>query len=114
MLEACDKMLIVIATYNEAENITPLTDQILNLSVPCDLLIVDDNSPDGTGRIADALASKYSRVHVLHRPWKRGLAPALVEGFHWGLERTYDFILNMDVDLSHDPTDFPKLLDASR
>ncbi len=76
--------------------------------------MVDDNSPDGTGDVADELASCYSNVHVLHRPFKQGLGRAYCAGFAWALERDYEFICEMDADLSHDPADVPGLIEAAR
>jgi dolichol-phosphate mannosyltransferase len=79
-----------------------------------DVLVVDDNSPDGTGRIADDLADKYARVHVIHRPGKQGLGRAYVTGFRWALERDYDYVFEMDADFSHDPKYLPHFLAAIR
>lgn len=110
------RILIVIGTYNERENIGPLVNAILSLDMPekPDILIVDDNSPDGTGAIADALERKSERVHVLHGPRKRGLGRAYIEAFGWALQRDYEIIITMDADFSHDPSCLPAMLEMSR
>ena len=97
------KGLIIIPTYNEKENIREITKAILELPYDFNILIVDDNSPDGSGKIADELSEKDSRIHVLHRPRKEGLGPAYIAGFRWGLERDYDLLFEMDADFSHRP-----------
>lgn len=97
------KPLVIIPTYNEKENIREITAAILELPYGFSILIVDDNSPDGTGEIADGLAEKERRVHVLHRPGKGGLGPAYIAGFKWGLERQFDLLFEMDADFSHRP-----------
>lgn len=103
--------LVVIPTYNEAANLPPLIDQIMALPRPFDVLVVDDNSPDGTGAVADELARKYpGRLFVLHRPGKQGLGRAYIAGFHWALERPYDYVLEMDADHSHSPAQLPDLV----
>lgn len=99
--------LIIVPTYNERENLPELVRRLDSLPVPVDLLIVDDNSPDGTGQIADELASKNPWVHVLHRTVKDGLGRAYVAGFQWALSRDYRFIFEMDADFSHNPSDIP-------
>lgn len=95
--------LIILPTYNEAQNLEPLMQVIEGLSLPVDALVVDDNSPDGTGEIADRLAAEHPWVHVLHRPGKQGLGTAYIAGFAWALERTYTYVLQMDCDFSHHP-----------
>ena len=112
MAELSSKILIVVPTYNERENLPALADRLLSLAVPVDLLVVDDNSPDGTGRLADELAAKHPQIHVLHRPGKAGLGRAYCAGFKWALERDYEFIFEMDGDFSHDPNDILRFLDA--
>ncbi len=99
-------------TYNEAENVRPMAQALLALELPdVDVLIVDDQSPDGTGRIADRLALEYpGQVHVLHRTGQRGLGRAYVDGFRWALERGAAAVVQMDCDFSHAPTDVPRLL----
>src|SRR6266705_6861367 len=108
------KTLVIIPTYNERENLTPLAARLLALPVPIDLLVVDDNSPDGTGEVADALAAQHPQIHVLHRAEKDGLGRAYCAGFAWALERDYQFTFEMDGDLSHNPDDVPKLLEAAQ
>jgi dolichol-phosphate mannosyltransferase len=108
------RTLVIVPTYNERANLPPLVEGLLRLSTPLNLLVVDDNSPDGTGRLADELAAKHPFIHVLHRAEKNGLGRAYVAGFFWALERDYEFILEMDGDLSHDPSDIPRLLEAAR
>jgi dolichol-phosphate mannosyltransferase len=111
---------IVIPTYNEAENLPSLVAAVRTAmasggsGVDCSILIVDDSSPDGTGHIADGLAAADGRVHVLHRPEKAGLAGAYIEGFRLALAAGADYVLEMDADFSHDPTDLPRLLAAAR
>lgn len=106
------RTLIVVPTFNEIENLKPLTEAIL-AAVPAgvDLLVVDDGSPDGTGQLADSLAGHNSRISVLHRAKKMGLGTAYVAGFKWGLERGYQALIEMDADFSHDPKYLPQLLD---
>jgi dolichol-phosphate mannosyltransferase len=106
--------LIIVPTYNERDNLPVLVERILKLPVSIDLLIVDDNSPDGTGKLADSFASKHPEIHVLHRSQKEGLGRAYCAGFGWGLEKGYEFIFEMDGDLSHNPDDIPLFLRAAR
>jgi|LSQX01.1.fsa_nt_gb dolichol-phosphate mannosyltransferase len=108
------ELLIITATYNEAENLPILASQVMKLGLPAHLLVVDDNSPDGTGQIADELAQQTSGgVRVLHRSGKLGYASALREGFALGLQDGYRVIMTMDADLSHDPARIPALYDAT-
>jgi len=104
---------IVIPTYNEAENLPALITAIRS-EVAASILVVDDNSPDGTGCVADVLAALQPDVHVLHRPEKAGLAAAYVAGFRHALAEGADYVLEMDADFSHDPADLPRLLNAAR
>ncbi len=98
------KTLIILPTYNEIENLEPLVEEILTRG-PYDILVVDDNSPDGTGDLADKLAKENKdRVHVMHRPGKAGLGRAYTAGFKWGLQQGYDVLFEMDADFSHDPS----------
>lgn len=106
--------LIVVPTYNERENLPPLSQRLLRLSTPVDILVVDDNSPDGTGRIADELAQKNPAVHVLHRSEKRGLGRAYLAAFKWALEHGYEFVFELDSDFSHNPDDIPMFLKTAR
>ncbi len=103
------RAVVVIPTYNERENLPVIVPQILELT-SADILVVDDNSPDGTGDLADEMAAENPRVHALHRPGKQGLGRAYVAGFGWALERDYTHMVEMDADLSHRPIDLPKLL----
>jgi dolichol-phosphate mannosyltransferase len=97
------KILIILPTYNEIENLQAVVEEILARG-PYDILVVDDNSPDGTGALADRLAKKHrDRVHVLHRAAKEGLGRAYIDGFKWGLQRDYDLFFEMDADFSHNP-----------
>ena len=100
--------LVIVPTYNERDNLPGIVEALSRLSV--DLLIVDDNSPDGTGDLADELAKKTSFLHVLHREQKNGLGRAYCAGFEWALKRDYEFIFEMDGDFSHDPEDIPKFI----
>lgn len=96
--------IVILPTYNEKENITKIVQAIFELKQPLDILIVDDNSPDGTGKIADKLTYQYkNHLFVLHRQGKEGLGRAYIAGFKWALERNYDNIIQMDADFSHDP-----------
>jgi dolichol-phosphate mannosyltransferase len=105
--------LVIIPTYNESDNVKNVATSVREVCPGADVLIVDDNSPDGTGEIADALAAAVPGLHALHRTRKQGLGRAYVAGFRWALERSYTFILEMDADLSHDPTDVPRLIEAA-
>ena len=103
------RALIVVPTYNERDNVRDIAARLL-AAIPTDLLFVDDNSPDGTGEIADAMAAEDSRIHVIHRPGKLGLGTAYIEGFTWGLGRGYELLFEMDADGSHDPKYLPTML----
>jgi dolichol-phosphate mannosyltransferase len=107
-----ERALIIIPTYNEARNLGNLVPQVLAQDPRLDVLIVDDNSPDGTGQLAAALAQQHPRVQVLHREGKRGLGTAYLTGFRWALERGYDYIFEMDADFSHDPAHLKDFLNA--
>lgn len=106
--------LIIVPTYNERENLPRMAQKLLSLPVKVDLLVVDDNSPDGTGKIADDLAVKHPEIHVLHRAEKNGLGRAYIAGFKWALEHHYEFIFEIDCDFSHDPEDIPRFLEAAK
>jgi len=106
--------LIVMPTYNERENLPRMAQRLLALPVKVDLLVVDDNSPDGTGRLADELAARHPEIHVLHRAEKNGLGRAYIAGFKWALERGYEFVFEMDGDFSHNPDDVPAFLEAAQ
>jgi len=105
-----ERVLVIIPTYNEADNIAPICAR-LSLAVPeADILIVDDNSPDGTGQIANRLADGDRRVHVMHRRVKNGMGAAYLQGFRWGLRQGYDVLVEMDADGQHRPEQLPDLL----
>ena len=106
---------LVVPTYNEADNIEALVEAVRTvLPTSRRILIVDDSSPDGTGRIADRLAAEHDDVEVLHRPLKEGLGPAYLAGFRHALERGAELVIQMDADFSHDPAFLPRFLDAAR
>lgn len=107
-----DRVLVVVPTYNEAQNIERVVGRIRAAVPSVDVLIVDDASPDGTGKLADRLAADDLQVHVLHRHAKLGLGAAYIAGFRWGLERDYDVFVEMDADGSHRPEELPRLLEA--
>ena len=109
-----ERALVVIPTYNEQVNLQLIVPQILAQDPRLDVLVVDDNSPDGTGQLADEIAAREPRVHVMHRPGKAGLGKAYLAGFRWALDRGYDFIIEMDADFSHDPKYLPDLLRAAQ
>jgi dolichol-phosphate mannosyltransferase len=106
------RVLVIIPTYNEADNIRIIVDRVRKATPAVDILIADDNSPDGTGAIADELAAADPAVHVMHRAGKQGLGAAYIAGFAWGTEHGYDAVVEMDADGSHAPEELPKLLDA--
>ena len=107
------QLTVVTPTYNEAENVRPMAEALLDLGIPTlDILIVDDESPDGTGRIADELTVQHpGRIRVLHRSGQRGLGRAYIDGFRWALEHGADFIVQMDCDFSHSPSYIPQFLE---
>lgn len=104
--------LVIIPTYNEKENINKMANAVLDATPHADILFVDDNSPDGTGKMADVLAEKHERIHVMHRTLKEGLGRAYIAGFRWALDRDYAFVMEMDCDFSHDPREIPNFRDA--
>jgi dolichol-phosphate mannosyltransferase len=104
--------LVIVPTYNERHNLPGLVERILR-HARFDVLVVDDNSPDGTGALADELARQHPEVHVLHRQHKLGLGPAYVAGFRWALERPYEHVFEMDADHSHRPEQLPEFLAAA-
>lgn len=104
--------LVILPTYNERQNLPAMIDAIRTY-LSTDILIVDDNSPDGTGRLADELSRQHTSVHVLHRPKKQGLGPAYIAGFQWALTRHYQSIIEMDCDFSHAPWDLPRMVHKS-
>lgn len=102
-----NKILVVIPTYNEAENVTGIINAVLDSFDKADVLIVDDNSPDGTAEIVEKEFKNNQRVNLIVRKNKKGLGRAYVEGFKWGLEKGYGYFLEMDADFSHDPKEIP-------
>jgi dolichol-phosphate mannosyltransferase len=106
------RVLVIIPTYNEAGNIKKIIARVRAAVPEVDVLVADDNSPDGTGKIADELAGRDSRVHVLHRRGKEGLGAAYLAGFAWGMEHGYGVLVEMDADGSHQPEELPRLLTA--
>jgi dolichol-phosphate mannosyltransferase len=106
--------LIIVPTVNERENLPRMAQRLLSLPVAVDLLVVDGNSSDGTGQIADELAAKHPQIHVLHEKEKKGLGRAYIAGFKWALEHGYEFIFEMDGDFSHNPDDIPEFLAAAK
>ncbi|NJC72140.1 polyprenol monophosphomannose synthase [Planosporangium thailandense] len=108
------RVLVVIPTYNESANIRSIVGRVRRSAPAVDVLIADDNSPDGTGAIADELAAADPQVRVLHRPGKQGLGAAYIAGFRWAREHGYDAAVEMDADGSHAPEELPRLLDAAR
>jgi dolichol-phosphate mannosyltransferase len=109
-----NKTLVIVPTYNERENLPAMAERLAKLPVAVDMLVVDDNSPDGTGQVADGLAAQNPAVHVLHRAEKNGLGRAYCAGFAWALIREYEFIMEMDGDFSHNPDDIPRFLEAAQ
>jgi dolichol-phosphate mannosyltransferase len=107
-----ERALVVIPTYNEAGNVPNIVPQVLAQDPRLQVLVVDDNSPDGTGQLAEAIAAREPRVHVLHREGKLGLGTAYIAGFRWALERGYDYVFEMDADFSHDPEHLKQFLKA--
>ena len=108
------KPLVVIPTYNERENIKGITAEILASSPEVEVLIVDDNSPDGSGRLADEMAAANPRVRVMHRAGKLGLGSAYIEGFKYALANGYGYVMEMDADYSHDPAEIPNFIAAMK
>ena len=106
--------LVVMPTYNERENLPVIVPQVLSQAPGIHVLIVDDNSPDGTGALADEIAAEDERIRVLHRPGKLGLGTAYIAGFKWALERDYELVFEMDSDFSHNPEHIPEFLEAAQ
>ncbi|MBB1586329.1 MAG: polyprenol monophosphomannose synthase [Propionibacterium sp.] len=106
------KVLVIIPTFNEAQNIESIVSRLRRSGPGTHVLVVDDNSPDGTGELVDAMVARDDHVHVLHRSGKEGLGAAYLAGFHWGLERGYGVLVEHDADGSHQPEQLPNLLAA--
>jgi len=105
-----NEKLVIIPTYDEKDNVRPIADAVFEMMPDSDILFVDDNSPDGTGKILDGMASADARVHVMHKEGKAGLGRAYIAGFKWALERSYEYIFEMDADFSHDPKELPNFV----
>jgi dolichol-phosphate mannosyltransferase len=110
--DASVRLLVSFATYNERDNLAPLLAEVHKVVPSAELLVIDDNSPDGTGRLADELADGNPRLHVLHRPGKLGLGTAILTGMRYAIEHDYDLFLNMDADFSHHPRYLPAILEG--
>ena len=108
------RYLVCVPTYNERDNLPQIVPAILQQDSRIEVLVIDDNSPDGTGELADRMAASEPRMHVLHRTAKEGLGRAYLAGFSWALAAGYDFILEMDADFSHDPKFLPAFIEASQ
>ena len=107
------RALVCLPTYDERDNLVPMAEAVLGAAPGLEILVVDDNSPDGTGALADEIAAREARVHVLHRARKEGLGRAYLAGFAWALERGYGLVLEMDCDFSHPPRYLPAMLSAA-
>lgn len=112
MEDNTNRGLVIIPTYDERDNIERLIPDVLQQDDRLDVLVVDDASPDGTGELAEAMAAKNPRIHVMRRGGKLGLGTAYLDGFRWGLERGYAYLFEMDADFSHDPRHLPEFLAA--
>ena len=110
--DALDRVLVIIPTFNEAQNIESITNRLRRAVPDAHILVADDNSPDGTGAIADRLAASDDHIHVMHRKGKEGLGAAYLAGFHWGFDNGYDVLVQHDADGSHQPEQLPRLLQA--
>jgi dolichol-phosphate mannosyltransferase len=109
-----ERCLVITPTYNEKDNVAKIIAAALAADPRVECLIVDDNSPDGTGNIVEEISRTNNRVHLLRRPGKLGLGTAYRDGFGWGLERDYEYFMEMDADFSHDPNHIPKFLEAAQ
>jgi dolichol-phosphate mannosyltransferase len=109
-ISSLPRILVTLATYNEKDNVVPLVKEILHTVPAADVLVIDDNSPDGTGKLADDLMAADTRIHVLHRPGKLGLGTAILAGMRHAMDHDFDLLVNMDADFSHHPRYLPALL----
>lgn len=109
-----NQSIVIVPTYDERDNLPRLLERLLAVEPAFDILVVDDNSPDGTGAIADEFARVHPAVHTLHHPSKQGLGRAYVAGFKWGLAEGYNYVCQMDADLSHGPEALPAFLEATQ
>ncbi len=114
MTDPIAQILVIIPTFNERDNLPRIVPLVLHQDPRIEVLVVDDNSPDGTGDLADDLAEEFDRMHVLHRAGKQGLGRAYLDGFRWGLERDYDVLFEMDADFSHDPDELPRFIEKAK
>ena len=110
MAEAAQRTLVTLATYNEKDNLPTLIQEIFEQAPDANILVIDDNSPAGTGKLVDDMRAKDPRIHVLHRPGKLGLGTATMDGMKYAIANNFDFVLNMDADFSHHPRYIPALL----
>lgn len=108
------KALLIIPTYNEVENVQRLLDILLKGNQDLEILVLDDNSPDGTARVVKEMMEQETRIHLIERPGKMGLGSAYVTGFKYALQKDFEFIMEMDADFSHNPDDVPRLLEAAQ
>lgn len=108
------KLLVIIPTYDERDNVKLVAETVHRTESTAHILFVDDNSPDGTGQVIDAMATENERIHTLHRELKEGLGRAYVAGFKWAIEQRYDLIMEMDADLSHNPQEIPNFVKAAQ
>jgi len=106
--------IIIIPTYDERDNVRPISDAVLKVQPDVDILFVDDNSPDGTGKVIDELCNEDERIHVIHKTGKAGLGRAYITGFKWALQRDYELIFEMDADFSHNPSEIPNFIAAAK
>ena len=104
------RILVSLATYNERDNLAPLIPEIHRMLPAAEVVVIDDNSPDGTGKLADEMAAADPRIHVMHRAGKLGLGTAILAGMRYAMDKEYDFLVNMDADFSHHPRFLPPLL----
>jgi dolichol-phosphate mannosyltransferase len=111
-IDSLGPVLVIIPTYNEADNLRPIVERVRTAVPAAHILVADDNSPDGTGKLADELAAEDDHVQVLHRLGKEGLGAAYLAGFGWGIDHGYQVLVEMDADGSHQPEELPKLLTA--
>ncbi|MEO3784253.1 polyprenol monophosphomannose synthase [Actinocorallia sp. B10E7] len=111
-MNSLDSVVVIIPTFNERQNLPLVVSRVRAAAPSAEVLVVDDNSPDGTGKLADELAASDERVHVLHRTAKNGLGAAYLAGFAWALDRGFDVMVEMDADGSHQPEQLPSLLSA--
>ncbi len=114
MVDALPRVMVIVPTYDELDNVRSLIPRLLALGPNMEVLVVDDNSPDGTGAWVEELAAKVPRVHSLRRPQKMGLGSAYIDGFRYALRHGADLIFEMDADFSHDPNEIPNFIEASR